>query len=48
MHNEGLHGLNCPKSVTSIRKSRNNRQGKHAAYMGALRNAYQIFFGKDK
>jgi hypothetical protein len=48
LHNEELHNLYSSPSIIKVIKSRRMRWARHAARMGARRNAYRIFVGKPK
>jgi hypothetical protein len=41
-----VHSLCCPPRVTRMIKSRRMRWMEHVAYIGEMRSAYKILFGK--
>jgi len=48
LHNEKLHNFYTSPNIIRVIKSRRMRWVGHVAYMGEMRNAYKILFGKPE
>jgi hypothetical protein len=48
LHNEELHNLYSSSDINRMLKSRRTRWARHVAYVGEVRNAYQILVGKPE
>jgi hypothetical protein len=48
VHNKELHNLNALPDIIRVIKSRRMRWAGHAAYMGQMRNTYNILVGKPE